>query len=292
MDSEPRVRIGGSERAPIPGADAVGPVDPVERIEITVVLRRRVPLGPGRLTRAELAERHGADPADVALVRDAVTAAGAEVVAVDEASRRVRVAGPVGPLTALFGTELWRCRTPAGELVRQRTGWLSVPAGLAGPVVAVLGLDDRPQGRSRVARAQAVETSFTPPQLAQVYAMPAGADGTGTTLAIVELGGGYTEDDLRAYFADIGVPAPRVRAVGVDGATNAPEGDPAGAHGEVMLDIEVAGGLAARPGAAPPGFRDVTTGSNGAYRAGPGWDACTGLGTPDGTALLDALRSQ
>jgi kumamolisin len=40
-----------------------------------------------------------------------------------------------------------------------------------------------------------------------------------------------------------------------------------------------------------PGFRDVTDGGNGAYRAGPGWDACTGLGVPDGEALLARLRS-
>lgn len=38
-----------------------------------------------------------------------------------------------------------------------------------------------------------------------------------------------------------------------------------------------------------PGFRDITSGSNGAYAAVPGWDACTGLGSPDGTALLARL---
>ncbi|MGH2916369.1 MAG: S53 family peptidase [Solirubrobacteraceae bacterium] len=38
------------------------------------------------------------------------------------------------------------------------------------------------------------------------------------------------------------------------------------------------------------GFHDITTGGNGAYAAGPGWDACTGLGSPDGTALAAALR--
>jgi kumamolisin len=37
-------------------------------------------------------------------------------------------------------------------------------------------------------------------------------------------------------------------------------------------------------------FRDITSGNNGKYSAGPGWDACTGLGSPDGTALLAALR--
>jgi kumamolisin len=156
----------------------------------------------------------------------------------------MRVAGTVGTLAELFATELQQARIPDGQLVRQRTGALSVPAGLADAVVAVLGLDDRPQGRSRVVRAAAVERSFTPPELAKVYAMPAGTDGAGTTLAIIELGGGYVEADLRTYFSGIGVPQPRVRAVGVDGATNAPEGDPSGPDAEVMLDIEVAGGLA------------------------------------------------
>ena len=36
-------------------------------------------------------------------------------------------------------------------------------------------------------------------------------------------------------------------------------------------------------------FHDITQGNNGAYAAGPGWDACTGLGSPDGAKLLNAL---
>ncbi|PSB26202.1 S53 family peptidase [Stenomitos frigidus] len=36
-------------------------------------------------------------------------------------------------------------------------------------------------------------------------------------------------------------------------------------------------------------LRDVTSGNNGAYQANPGWDACTGLGSPDGAKLLQAL---
>jgi kumamolisin len=35
----------------------------------------------------------------------------------------------------------------------------------------------------------------------------------------------------------------------------------------------------------PHALRDVTSGNNGAFRAGPGWDACTGLGSPNGPAL-------
>ncbi|HXJ07492.1 MAG TPA: S53 family peptidase [Candidatus Acidoferrum sp.] len=36
-------------------------------------------------------------------------------------------------------------------------------------------------------------------------------------------------------------------------------------------------------------FRDITQGNNGDYKAGVGWDACTGLGSPNGQDLLLAL---
>jgi kumamolisin len=36
-------------------------------------------------------------------------------------------------------------------------------------------------------------------------------------------------------------------------------------------------------------FRDITQGSNGSFSAAPGWDACTGLGSPSGENLLAAL---
>ncbi len=37
-------------------------------------------------------------------------------------------------------------------------------------------------------------------------------------------------------------------------------------------------------------FGDVTIGNNNGYNAKAGWDACTGLGSPNGEALLSALR--
>jgi kumamolisin len=37
--------------------------------------------------------------------------------------------------------------------------------------------------------------------------------------------------------------------------------------------------------AATSDLNDITTGNNGTYAAGPGWDACTGLGSPDGTKI-------
>ncbi len=42
-------------------------------------------------------------------------------------------------------------------------------------------------------------------------------------------------------------------------------------------------------GAVPAGFRDIISGNNGAFAAAPGWDACTGLGVPDGAGILAVL---
>jgi kumamolisin len=39
------------------------------------------------------------------------------------------------------------------------------------------------------------------------------------------------------------------------------------------------------------GFRDITAGNNGAFDAAKGWDACTGLGSPRGAAILSGLAS-
>jgi kumamolisin len=36
-------------------------------------------------------------------------------------------------------------------------------------------------------------------------------------------------------------------------------------------------------------FRDITRGNNGSFKAGKGWDPCTGLGSPKGQALVTAL---
>jgi len=38
-------------------------------------------------------------------------------------------------------------------------------------------------------------------------------------------------------------------------------------------------------------FRDIRSGNNGAYSAALGWDACSGLGSPDGVTLLGTLQS-
>jgi kumamolisin len=251
------VPLPGSERPARPGFRAHGGLAPDVRVDATLVLRRRAELPEAAfahpLSRQELADRYGASPDDVELVRSTLEGLGLTVDEVDAGARRVRISGPVQTVARVFGTDLAES-TPDDDgenapRYRQRTGGLSIPAALDGVVTAVLGLDDRPQARTqfRYVPAAAVNTSYTPPQLGTVYSFPEGSDGSGQTIAIIELGGGYVPSDLDAYFAGLGIPTPSVTAVGVDGGSNAPDGNPNGADGEVMLDIEVAGALA--PGA-------------------------------------------
>jgi len=258
------VLLAGSERAPIPEATAAGTLDTSRRAELTVVIRRRAELpeeivtGPTVLTSEELAERYGADPADVDLVREQLGSRGLEITDVQPATRRIKVAGTLADLASAFGTTLTQVSSPdhRGRPVmhRYRQGPLYVPAALDGVVLAVLGLDTRPEFRphfrTRGAPGPAASpgVSYTPVQVASIYDFPAGTTGAGQTVAVIELGGGFTQSDLDTYFSGLGItPTPSVTAVSVDGASNNP-GDTSGASVEVNLDIDVIG--AAAPGAA------------------------------------------
>lgn len=95
-------------------------------------------------------------------------------------------------------------------------------------------------------RASADQT-FSPREVAAAYNYPLNFTGKGYSVGIVELGGGFDQANLDAYFASFGVPSPAVTSVSVQGAQNAMDG-PEGADGEVQLDIEVVGAVA--PGAA------------------------------------------
>jgi kumamolisin len=262
--SQPLVQLPGSERAPLANVTPAGQLNTSERAELTLVLRRRAELpadvvaGPTVLTTDQLAEQYGADPADVALVSQTLTSRGLEVTAVHPATRRIKVAGTLGDLASAFGVTLQQVSSPdpvgRGTVThRYREGPLFVPAALDGVVVAVLGLDTRPQARPHfrtrgAGPAAAQRTSYPPTQVADIYGFPVGTTGAGQTIAVIELGGGFSTSDLDAYFGGLGIPVPSVTAVGVDQASNAPGSDPAGADVEVALDVDVIG--AAAPGAA------------------------------------------
>jgi kumamolisin len=264
-ESQNLVELPGSARSRLEAATPAGQLDTSERAVLTLVLRRRAEIpaeiveGPTVLTHDQLAERYGADPADVDLVRQTLGALGLEVTEVHASTRRVKVAGTIGALSSAFGVTLQQVSSPdpkTGEDVthRYREGPLFVPAALDGVVLAVLGLDTRPQARPHFRHrgvtpeaAAAQGSTYPPNQVADIYKFPAGTTGAGQTVAVIELGGGFSTSDLDSYFGGLGIAVPSISAVSVDGASNAPGSDPNGADVEVALDIDVIG--AAAPGA-------------------------------------------
>jgi kumamolisin len=262
-----KVPLKGSERAAVPGARTLSPAEATERMEVSVVVRRRglgemqsrvASLASGErslgvMSRDEFARAHGADPADLSAVRAFAAAHGLAVLEEHAARRTVVLSGTVAQFCSAFSVQLHRM-THAGGTYRGRTGEILLPAELAGVVEAVLGMDNRPQAKpqfrirppadpvnSRAAAPNAV--SFSPTQLAELYGFPAGT-GAGECVAIIELGGGFRPADLDTYFAGLGLAAPSVVAVSVDHGTNSPTGAGNGPDGEVMLDIEVVGAIA------------------------------------------------
>uniref|UniRef100_A0A6C0LVQ7 Peptidase S53 domain-containing protein n=1 Tax=viral metagenome TaxID=1070528 RepID=A0A6C0LVQ7_9ZZZZ len=81
---------------------------------------------------------------------------------------------------------------------------------------------------------------FTPPEVAKIYGVN-GTTNDRVNIALIELGGGYKTSDLNTYWEKLGLQIkPNVYSIGVDGASNSPGSE---ADGEVVLDIEVVGGI-------------------------------------------------
>lgn len=271
------VEVPGSRKAPAPGAQVGEPTPPEETFEVSVRVRRRKPLpaalpGPGRhMTHAQYAADHGADPADIKKVEDFARHFRLKVKATLPAQRTILLEGTAADFSKAFRVELRTHRLADDSWYRGRDGVISIPKELEEAVVGVFGLDNRQVvwtqfrcGPTRRAEATTAGrrpapaatfqtpgpiTAFFPNELAAMYDFPDG-DGSGQTIGIVELGGGFQQADLDAYFARAGVETPPSITVGtvVGGATNTPApDDPDMPDVEVLLDMEVVGSVA--PGA-------------------------------------------
>ncbi len=250
-----RIELKSSHRRAPAAATRIGPTSPQKTISVSITVRRKKPLNLAelqgrRLSHEEFNEQYAADPVDFERIR---TFAKNHGLTVDEsasslARRTIVLHGTASNLEQAFGVTL---HDYEGDKHHRRfhcfEGAITVPAEIADSVEAVLGLDARPvaQPHFRVLdpATQATAQPLSAPQVAQLYSFPTNLDGTGQTIGILELGGGYSDSDLRTYFQGLGLSVPTVVSVSVDGGTNSP-GDPSGADGEVDLDIQVAGALA------------------------------------------------
>jgi kumamolisin len=229
-------------------ATYVGPYSDTTPVDVTLVLRRRAGARPEvaawprtpRWPRAEFGRRCGADPADLEAARRFAQRHGLAETGHDAARRVLHLRGAPQALERAFGVRLGRYALADGRgpfMAPDREP--ALPPG----VLAVLGLSRRPVARAQFRRPRAQPAvTYTPIQVARLYSFPTAGTGTGQTIALIELGGGFSPSDLAKYFQGLAInSAPRVTAVGVAGGSNQPGGE---ADAEVMLDIEVAGAIA------------------------------------------------
>ncbi len=84
---------------------------------------------------------------------------------------------------------------------------------------------------------------WTVPSLCAAYNWPTALSANGV-IAIVELGGGWVQSDMDAFFSGLNQPSPSITDVSVDGTQNSPNQSVGSSNDpdyEVALDIQVAG---------------------------------------------------
>jgi hypothetical protein len=81
-------------------------------------------------------------------------------------------------------------------------------------------------------------------KLALLYNFPAGVDGTGQVVGILEFGGGYKPAELDVHFAKMPGGRPSVTDVSINGVRNSPGSGTIDA--QVLTDIQIVGGIAPR----------------------------------------------
>jgi kumamolisin len=253
--NSPRVSLPFTRRSLPAAARVVGAIPPEDQVRVSVIVKRKRPLDVGALhgrcvSREEFSREYAASAEAFDQIRSFATQHG---LSVDEAAssldrRTIVLTGTAAKMQQAFGVQLQQV-DHAGFHYRIHQDPVTIPGECASVVNAVLGLDTRPQAKSHLRKlkdlrpAAAGAQSYTPKQVAEFYSFPTDVDGTGETIGILELGGGFTTTDIQQYFKNQNITPPQVVAVSVDGGKNAPT-NPNGADSEVMLDIEVAASIA------------------------------------------------
>ncbi len=126
-----------------------------------------------------------------------------------------------------------------------------VPDWAAPWIAGIVGLENVVELSPRIKRPSHTEQlanggqGFFPSDLAKAYQFPPQYDGLGQTIGLLEFSNGYSTTDVHGFWQAMGVSAPELAFVSVDGTPN--DGGVSSQDMEATLDVEWAGGLA--PGA-------------------------------------------
>jgi subtilase family serine protease len=203
---------------------------------------------------AQVSSAFEADAKDITAVKKFAAANKLKVLEASEVKRSVLIEGKIGDAARAFGVDLQIWEHPGGRY-RGRVGPVHTPDSLRGIVEAVFGFDNRVMGRPYFQRSRHRFVS----RAAQPGVLVMNPDGT-----VGGIGGTSATAPMWA---------------GLIARLNQLLGTPLGFLNPILYKNLASGVL-----------RDVSEGDNGSYRAGVGWDACTGLGSPNGTRILAALK--
>lgn len=280
--------LNGAPASLPPGARVVGIASPGASIELDVALNvrdpaelqamlagvynRRSPLFHHFLVRGQFARLFGATSGELASIEAWLRSAGLSPTGVAANRLTIHAKGTLGNAARALQTSFSAVRAPGGQLDFINRAAPSVPAGIAGDVQGIIGLNDLPavhddlaratQGHvvasraadprvtgpaacTSLAQAASGQGSFTAGGLASYYAMAPlyalGDDGQGVHVAIAEF-----EPDLRsdvAWFEHCYKATNVVNYVHIDGGQTM---GPGPGSGESALDIENVISLAPR----------------------------------------------
>jgi subtilase family serine protease len=260
------------------------------------------------LTPAQFRAAYAPAQASVTAVQQWLRNQGFTVVYTPSNNHYVAAEGTVAQASAAFGVQ-FGVFTVQGLELRAPSSDLTLPAALAGAVSGVIGLDQTPQlvHTHHVARdpdappspafvsaqpcsaywGEQLATAFpnpygegplpytpcgySPAQIKGAYGLPAGLDGRGQTVAVIDAYASPTiEQDVNTWSSARGLPPVKLTQIVAPGTYNHPEAglrqDPQGWYGEETLDIEAVHGMA--PGAqiiyvgAPNNFQDLDAALN------------------------------
>jgi kumamolisin len=252
-----RVPIPRTHRAVWPGATPVGELSKAAAY-VTAWLRpkrggeisaqRAIELGstkPAQRTyadRAQLAEQTGADASDVEALRRYCARYGVEMVATYW--RHVTLTGPLDKLVKAFGATAGIYELEDKRRFRHRSQSLHAPPEIAAILHGVFGIHQWPRSHA-IGHQQSHTVPPSAKDIAARYAFPDG-DGTGQTIAIVQLRGEFRPDDFATCMHSQGVSAKTPIVKRIDNAELA-HGIETAKDIESAIDTQIAGALA--PGA-------------------------------------------
>ncbi|MBX9687962.1 MAG: hypothetical protein K2X27_14750 [Candidatus Obscuribacterales bacterium] len=190
----------------------------------------------------------------VGKVSKAVSEAGFSVGNFDPHTGLLPVEGSARLVRQHFGATLNEYLDERGNAFTGRKGVLSLPSewDISDEVAAVHGIDQRPKLQPRYIDAgvigvqprQSMARSWNAKAAADHYGVPQNKLGGGWSVGFVSLGGGLDPKVCERANARLGLSAPKITIITVDGASNSPSGSMDGADGENYLDSQVQAAVA------------------------------------------------